>query len=262
MGEPIRSLSERFASRDDPPHKPSGILYVVGEADRSYLQNVEWSPARVTWGERYETLMAKARRQLPSQRPEQGLQATMWGCDQYGRIVILAQQTYQRRPGYFVEWPSSLPEAPYPDDACIVGNDVLSERLGERPAYVRYPDGALDLLPVMPSRRIVGVPPFKWGYRGTGPDCLASAIEYACCSDILDKAPGHDLRRARTRLDAAIKDDPDPWGVGITLESVIEKTSAGETLEIRIGQIRGWYAEALAEALTEEQRPWWLRNLP
>jgi len=79
MGEPIRSLSERFARRDDPPHKPSGILYVVGEADRSYLQNVEWSPARVTWGERYETLMAKARRQLPSQRPEQGLQATMWG---------------------------------------------------------------------------------------------------------------------------------------------------------------------------------------
>ena len=258
MGEPIRSLSERFARRDDPPHKPSRILYVVGEADLSYLQNVEWSPARVTWGERYEMLMAKARRQLPRRLLEQGLQDTMWGCDQFGRIVILAQETYQRRPGYFVEWPSSLPEAPYPDDARIVGNDVLSERLGERPVYIRYPNGALDLLPVMPSRRIVGVPPFKWGYRGTGPDCLASAIEYACCSDILDKAPGRDLRRARARLDAAIKDDSDPWGIGITLESVIEKTPAGETLEIRIGQIRGWYAEALAK----EQRPWWETDLP
>jgi hypothetical protein len=106
--------------------------------------------------------------------------------------------------------------------------------------------------------RIVGVPPFKWGYRGTGPDCLASAIEYACCSDLLDKAPGRDLRRARARLDAAIKDDSDPWGIGITLESVIEKTPAGETLEIRIGQIRGWYAEALAKA----QRPWWETDLP
>jgi len=55
-------------------------------------------------------------------------------------------------------------------------------------------------------------------------------------------------------LRPAIKDDPDPRGIGITLESVIEKTSAGETLEIRIGQIRGWYAEALAE---EQRPPWW-----
>ena len=258
MGEPMPSLSEQFARRNDPPHNPSKILYVVGGTDRSYLENVAWDPADIGLGgnpagadwERYEMLAAKARRQLP----DQGLQDAMWGYDKFGRMVILAQETYRKRRGYFVEWPSSLPEAPYPDDACIVGNDVLSERLGERPAYIRYLSGALDLLPVMPSRRIVEVPPFKWGYRGTGPDCLASAIEYACCSELLDKAPGRDLRRARTRLDAAIKDDPDPWGIGITLESVIEKTSAGETLEIRIGQIRGWYAEALAE---EQRPPWW-----
>jgi hypothetical protein len=262
MDEPMPSLSERFARRNDPPHNPSKVLYVVGEADRSYLQNVAWDPAGVGLGgnpagvawERYEMLVAKARRQLP----DQGLQDMMWGYDKFGRIVILAQETYRKRPGYFVEWPSSLPEAPYPDDAHIVGTDVLSEQLGERPVYIRYPSGALDLLPVMPSRRIVEVPPFKWGYRGTGPDCLASAIEYSCCSDILDKAPGRGLRRARTRLDAAIKDDPDPWGIGITLESVIEKTPAGEILEIRIGQIRDWYAKALAEEL----RPPWGTDLP
>lgn len=242
MGEPMRSPAEQFARRDDPPHRPSGILFVFGEADLSYLQSVVWDPADAAWG-RYETLMAQARRQLP----EQGPQNTMWGYDQFGRIVILARETYQRRPAYFVEWPSSLPEAPYPDDAHIVGNDVLSEVLGERPVYIRYPSGELDLPTVIPDRRLWLVPPFKWGYPGGGPDCLASAIEYACCSDILDKAPGRDLRGARTRLEAAIDDNPDPWGIGITLESVIEKTPAGETLEIRIGQIRGWYAEALAE---------------
>jgi hypothetical protein len=258
MGEPT-SLSEQFARRNDPPHNPSGILYVVGDADLSYLQNVEWSPARVGWGGRYERLMAQARRQLPRQLPEQGLQDTMWGYDQFGRIVILAQETYQRRPGYFVEWPSSLPEASYPDDAHIVGNDVLDvSQLGERPVYIRYPSGALDLLPVIPDR-IWEVPPFKWGYPGTGPDHLASAIEYACCSDILDKVPGRYLRRARNMLESVIEEREKP-GVGKMLESVIEKTPTGETLEIRIGQIRGWYAEALAKEL----RPWrpWETDLP
>jgi hypothetical protein len=254
MGEPITSLSEQFARRNDPPHKPSEILYVAGDADLSYLQSVEWSPARVGWGGRYEMLMAQARRQLPRQLPEQGLQDTMWGCDQFGRIVILAQETYRRRPAYFVEWPSSLPEAPYPDDAHIVGNDVLDvSQLGARPVYIRYPSGALDLLPVIPDRIWV-VPPFKWGYPGTGPDQLASAIEYACCSDILDKAPRRYLGRARNTLESVIEERQKP-GVGKMLASVIEKTPTGETLEIRIGQIRGWYAEALAEEL-RPRRPW------
>ena len=159
MDEPMTSLSERFARRNDPPHKPSGIVYVVGEADVSYLENVAWDPGGVAWG-RYEMLMAQARHQLP----EQGLQDTMRGYDPFGRIVISARETYQERPGYFVEWPSSRPEAPYPDDAHIVGNDVMSETLGERPVYIRYPSGALDLLPVIPDRPWE-VPPFKWVTR-------------------------------------------------------------------------------------------------
>jgi hypothetical protein len=55
MGEPMRSLLEQFARRDDPPHRPSGILYVVGEADLSYLHSVVWDPADAAWG-RYEML--------------------------------------------------------------------------------------------------------------------------------------------------------------------------------------------------------------
>lgn len=244
MDEPMTSLAERFARRDDPPHKPSGILCVVGEADVSYLDNVAWNPGDVARVRRYEMLMAQARRQLH----EQGLQDTIWGYDQFGRIVILAREAYRGRPGYFVEWPSSRPEAPYPDDAHIVGNDVMAEALGARPVYIRYPSGALDLLPVIPDR-IWEVPPFKWGYPGGGPDCLSSAIEYACCSDILAKAPGGYLRRARNTLESVIEESPKP-GVG-EMASVIQKTPAGETLEVRIGQIRGWYAQALAQ----ERRP-------
>jgi hypothetical protein len=247
MGGADDTAAEQFARRNDPPHKPSGILYVAGEADLSYLQNVTWT-AGVAWG-RYEMLMANARRRLP----EQGLQDPTCGYDQFGRIVILAQETYLRRPGYCVEWPSSLPEEPYPDDAYIVGDDVLDvTQLGERPLYIRYPSGALDLLPVIPDR-IWEVPPFKWGYPGTGPDRLASAIEYACCSDILDTAPRGYLRRARNTLESVIEEREKP-GVGKMLASVIEKTPTGQTLKIRIGQIRGWYTEALAEP-----RPWWDR---
>jgi hypothetical protein len=258
MGEPMPSLFEQFARRNDPPHQLSRILYVAGEADRSYLQNVAWDPAGVGLGrnpagvawKRYEMLTAKAR----GQSFGQGLQDAMWGYDQFGRMVILVQETYRGRPGYFVEWPSSLPEAPFPDDAHIVGNDVVDvTELGERPVYVRYPSGAIDLLPVIPGR-IWEVPPFKWGYPGGSPDRLSSAIEYACCSDILDKAPGGYLRRARNMLESVIEESEKP-GVGKMLESVIEKTPTGQTLEIRIGQIRDRYAKALAKALAEK-RPW------
>jgi hypothetical protein len=235
MDDPARSLFEQFARRDDPPHRPSEVLFVVGEADRSYLETVvsnsyleaaAWNPVRVV-RHRYETLLAQARRQLR----EEDLRNTTWGYDQGGRIVILTGQTYERRPAYFVEWPSSLPEAPYPDGAYIVGNDVLRDRLGERPVYIRYPDGAFDLLPLIPGR-IWQAPPFKWGYPGTGTDRLEDAIENACCSDILDKAPRRYLGYARS-----------------TLERVVEKNPAAETLEIQIGEIRGWYTEALAREL-------------
>lgn len=208
----------------------------------------------------YETLMAQVRPQLALQLPEQAPQNTVWGHDQFGRVVILARETYKERWAYFVEWPSSLPEAPYPDDAHIVGNDVLSERLGERPVYIEYPSGALDLLPVIPDRRLWLVPPFKWGHPGTGPNRLEDAIEYACCSDILDKAP----RRYRPRyIGTEVSAEVGTWSGSYlraarnTLERVIGKKPAAETLEIRIGQIRGWYAEAVVKEL----RPFWM-DLP
>ncbi len=160
----LRTCDEKFRERDHDPYKTSDVMYVLGDADRSYLETVHWTrqPKDGDQG-RYTELRSR----LGRRNTEADMLETELGYDMSGRMVIHSANYYGSEV-YVVEWPEGYPEERYPDTVYIIADDDHSAQRGGRPVYLVYPDGTYDLLPVPPDL-ITAVPPFKWGYGGTGP---------------------------------------------------------------------------------------------
>jgi hypothetical protein len=231
VGGWLRIADEDFRNRerdrDRPPYRVSNVIYVLGEADRSYLETIRWTQQPRDGDERrHAELLAR----LGASATETDALAIRLGYDPFDRMLIISANYYGSEV-YVVEWPQILSERGYPDSAYIVADDNHLANRGGRPAYVEYADGTYDLLPIDPDR-LSSVPGFKWGYGGEGPSNLERAIKRACCSDI--SPPG--------------RESPFGW-----LDSMISFPPALERLKLQVGEIRRWHQ---GEQSPEEEAAW------
>lgn len=103
--------------------------------------------------------------------------------DQLGRLVVRVRMT----SGDLIVatmWPHGIPLFGLPADATLIGDGDV----GDRPIYVKYPDGRLDLLPWNLQRE-----QWNFGYGGGGPGQLSEAVKraYSMTHQIsLAKIPG------------------------------------------------------------------------
>jgi predicted DNA-binding transcriptional regulator AlpA len=142
---------------DDPGPVPQSI-YEIGEAEAAYLATVSW------WGPAAGDVHRAAR--LRGHLWEKDQEAARTGYDPFGRVVLHSPESGV----LVVERPRALPAEPYPDDAELLGTpDSMT-------VFVRLPDGRCDILPSDPRSTYTDV---TWGYDGTGPDTLATALSFA-----------------------------------------------------------------------------------
>jgi hypothetical protein len=224
----LHTFDEEFKTRDHPPYQVSDVIYVLGEADRSYLETINpWAKHPRDGDERrYAELLAR----LGASATDTDTLETKLGYDPFGRMLVHAANYYGSEV-YVVEWPQSLPEHSYPNSAYVVADDDHRANRGGRPVYVEYVDGTYDLLPVDPNL-ISTAPGFKWGYGGGAPGMLEHAIKRACCSDIIKSG----------------REKPSSW-----LDSMISFPPPFERLKLQVGEIRRWHQ---GEQSPEELAAW------
>ncbi|MFC4115128.1 hypothetical protein [Nonomuraea zeae] len=145
----------------------------LGAADFDFLATVRW---RGTGLEAAAEFFPEGFDRCTLRLHEQARPVVEHGRDPYGRRVLrwTAGKTF-----FVVEWPLRHGGSPHPDEANIIAV-TKPQSSGGRPVYVRLPDGTHDLLP---SPCVTDNPPFTWGYGGTGPSRLESAIVRACLGD-------------------------------------------------------------------------------
>ncbi|MHB1527010.1 MAG: helix-turn-helix transcriptional regulator [Candidatus Dormibacteria bacterium] len=156
-----------------PDTTPSAWLAAIGDADRRYLQTVDWhhDPKDPEITARADLL---ARVAYLDDHP------LRFGFDPFSRMVCLARD----ERAFAVEWPLNPPASPWPDQATVIGS-AARERGGRR-VYVHLPDGRVDLVPMDPDRWEAQPgkgPSFNWGYGGQGPENLAAALYRAAVGD-------------------------------------------------------------------------------
>jgi hypothetical protein len=229
----LRLTDNTFRVDDHPRYEPSGVLGVLGDADRTYLETVDWRPLRTGDETRYERLV-NGRRGIP-RLGDQPPGPELTGYDPFGRLVIRVRSG----EAYLVEWPLVVPSERYPDEARIVACDdeQRTHATGARPVYVRLPDGTMDLLPADPMN-IANAPPFKWGYAGGGPGWLEAAIRRNCCQDYRNRDPATDEEFPTFR-----------WWLSDQIESAPD-----DRLDLQVGEVRRWFSGNVTQ---EEYKAWW-----
>jgi hypothetical protein len=217
----VGGTDPHFRAYDHPKTVTSSAITVRGPADREYLDSVSWRRAPAPGdGARWEALR---------QGYVEPSLAYRVGYDLFGRMVLYHEAARE----YIVEYPLALPHDPFPDDAILVASND-GGRGGVRAIYVQLPDGRVDLLPADPGRNDDGPPPFTWGYSGSGPANLASAIYRAVIEDTRDPA-----------VQARLFGSGRPPGRYTATRQWLDRQLASmprEAFHMQVGEIRRMYA--------------------
>lgn len=178
------SPPDRWHNTDFWPDSTPRMLEVVGPADQAYLDSLAWESAETRTTTRTHRLLAEV---LEDYNPGPTTYEIRFGTDHFGRLVAYQKVVpYQVGDGrwhglYVVEWPHQPPRLGFPPDAVLVADGES----GDRPVYLRYSDGRLDLLPIEPANRFEFrgrrgyLDQWNFGYSGGGPGALESAIRRA-----------------------------------------------------------------------------------
>ena len=171
---------DRWHNTDFWPDATPRVLEVVGSADKAYLDSLAWDSADARTETRTHRLLKDALAGYTGGE-------IRFGTDHSGRLVAYKKVVdYQLGTGRWnglvaVEWPHRPPRLGFPLDSELVADGEA----GDRPVYIRYSDGRLDLLPIAPADRFEFrgrrgyLDQWNFGYGGGGPGSLESAIRRA-----------------------------------------------------------------------------------
>jgi predicted DNA-binding transcriptional regulator AlpA len=200
-----------------PDTTPSAWLDAIGDADRRYLQTVDWHHDP-------EDAATTARADLLARVAYLDDHPLRFGFDTFGRMVCLARG----ERAFAVEWPLNPPTSPWPDQAIIAGSAAPAAP-GGRPVYVQLPDGRVDLVPMDPDgwdARPGKGPLFNWGYGGQGAETLAVALYRATVRD--DRRQTEDAHHppGLTELSDLVRQLPSQGDFSITVGELQRLASA------------------------------------
>lgn len=153
---------------EDPyPGSTPRLFTTGGDYDRRYLSTITWESGHEPVNREHRRIAAELG-SMYRDHPEQW----RFGVDRFDHAVAHREPTDDLRDDWLaVCWPHTTPQRLVLDGAIIVADGAGPGRAGARPAYIQYPDQALDLLP---SRR--NDPGWSFGYGGGSPGRLCSAI--------------------------------------------------------------------------------------
>lgn len=194
-----------------PPENPypastPRLFETGGPYDQAYLSAVKWGPGHKPVSRDHRRITAELG-SMYRDHPEQW----RFGVDRFDHAVAHRQRTSDLPNDWVcVCWPHTAPMRGVPSGSIIVADGAAPGRAGDRPAYIQYPDQALDLLP---SRR--NDPGWSFGYGGGSPGRLCSAITDLIQRD--DKVRRDDI--PKTWIDDAVHHS-DPHQLNIPVDDI------------------------------------------
>lgn len=202
----LDSECEAYRVWDTPSYRLAGPFSATKAISRKYLDGLSWSSVPNDETYRIERLKQFASAEFAT-KP---LEFNGCGFDRDGRVVLLSKN----KKMFWAEWPVGTYGSTDLDQ--MVCADPLRES-GAAPVYLVSPDGRIDPLPG--PTNFPSPPEFRWGYFGTGPSNLTSAIV-----DAIRSATSHlsdeDEARIRSVVSAKVGSSRTPaW----TLRQVVEE---------------------------------------
>ena len=159
----LEAECSEFYEWESPKYRPVGPFSANGNATRQYLQSVNWSELSPELKYRRDRIINFAGDSLTGASSPQ----SKCGLDEGGRVVLMSED----QKSFWAEWPMGAKE-PFDLDSTILADPIRGS--GGAPVYLVSARRGIEPLPG--PTLLSSSPEFLWGYFGSGPSNLTTAI--------------------------------------------------------------------------------------